>query len=69
MNKLKDFLDLYKGVCLLDIPEKDSLLDNFSDDLTKYNEREIENIKSFYRRSGLFKYGVIVTLKPLKNEG
>ena len=69
MSKLKDFLDLYKDVCLLDVPEKPNLLNNVSGDFTEYNEREIEEINSFYQRTGLFKYGVIVTLKPVKKEG
>lgn len=66
--KLKDFLNLYKDVCLLDVPEKDRILNNVSGNLIEYNEREIERIESFYLRSSLFKYGVIVTLKTLEVE-
>lgn len=66
MSKLKDFLNLYVGIVLLSVPEEDSLIDNYSNDLTKYHEREIEEIKAFYSRTGLFKYGVIVKLKEVK---
>ncbi|MBR6515875.1 MAG: hypothetical protein IKT40_03350 [Bacilli bacterium] len=63
MNKLKDFLNLYVGILLLKVPEKDNLIDSYSRSLTEYHEREIEEIKAFYNKTGLFKYGVIVKLK------
>ena len=66
MPKLKDFLNLYTGILLLSVPEEDSLIDNYSNDLTKYHEREIKEIEAFSSRTGLFKYGVIVKIKEVE---
>lgn len=66
MSKLKDFLNVYVGILLLNVPEEDSLIDNYSRDITEYHEREIKEIKAFSSRTGLFKYGVIVKLKEVE---
>lgn len=58
---LKELLNVCeKSVVLVDAPNKDSLIDNCYGDLTPYEEYEIINIKAFYNRTGLFKYGLIV---------
>lgn len=62
--KLKDLLNVCtKSIILLDVPGEESLIDNYDNDLTSFEEREVVNIKAFYQRTGLFKYGLIVEVK------
>lgn len=59
--KLKELLEVSKeSIILLCVPEEDSLIDNYSQSLEPYSDREVVSVKAFYQRSGLFKYGLLV---------
>ena len=59
--KLKELLEVSKkSIILLSVPEEDSLIDNYSQSLEPYSDREVVSVEAFYQRSGLFKYGLLV---------
>lgn len=64
--KVKEFNSIYDGVILFSLNGKvigdNGIYGIFGLD-HDVNEYEIKSISSFYQRSGIYKYGVIVTLK------
>lgn len=62
--KLKDVYSLIEGVCLISIKHEIKYGNAFLPEPTEelLNKR-VKSIEPFYLRNGLYKYGVIISLK------
>lgn len=63
--KLKELLEVCKkSIILLSVPGRECLLNNWSGDLTPWGDYKVTSIETFYNRTSLFKYGLLVRVKP-----
>ena len=62
--KVKDILEKAKCVVLIS-KEREIIADNVDmlGNIEKYEDEEVLELRAFYSRSGLYKYGLIIDIK------